>query len=1115
MQKKLISDRLSCTLVLGMILALSEVCLKPSYSYALKDILTDKTTIESINQPIHIANSSLVRYGIVAPPQAGKQSSIPHLLENRYISSESTSTPADLLLQRAESFFDQGNFQESLKHYQQALTNYRNRGDRLGETVALTGIGAAQIGLWQEAKSLDNLQQALAIQQSQQTIAAPADRKLYLKAEGETRYQLGKAYIGLEQYAKALPLLEQSLAIRKAVGDRYREGQTLATIGVIYVKKFDFQKSLQYFEPALELNRAAGNRAAEAQNLFYLASAYGLLGQKDKSLAMTRQSAIAYQKIDNPLGEANALNLEANIFNISLEYNKSLQLNLKALELVRKAGDIPREAEQLNSVAESYRNLTEFPKAIEIYLQAEKVYQRLGDRAGEGRNLKNIAEVHLAQGQTREALVIFEQAMAIYRDLTNTANAKPSDRNTLASILVGQGSLYTSFSQYPQALNSLQEARSIYRALGDVSGEGVASMFTGSVYLQLGQPEKLLEILKQLPKSLASSPQAQKMEQSLVALFNANPSSKDPQAQLKSTLELLEFFKQSGNRTYEASMLSQVGSIYSDLNQSSQAIASYQQALDIYRSIGDRAGIGSALYSLGLAYSLSDQNNKAFQAFQASIYYAREVGDRNRESKLVGNLGLLTRRQYPELAIAFYKQSINLTESIRKELHVLSLEQQKSYQQTVAANYRVLAALLLKKGRVMEALQVLDLLKVQELQDYLQNVKGNERTAQGIYLFPEESSQVQAITSQPINSVNPLADGNQKIAQQLLKIPPAELNRVPDYLQKLPQGHALLYPLLVSDRLELILFIPNKPPIHRSVAINEADINQLIIDFKSGLRDADSLDVLEPATKLYNLLIKPLEADLTNTSTILYAPDGVLRYVPIAALYDGKQWLVEKYRVNNLIAYSLSDFTQNPPRQMRILAGAFGGAQNTTKFGQVGLPATISEVQSISDALPDTTKLVANDFSRKATEAQMQNKNIVHLATHAEFNSGNPENSFLIFGNGDRILLNEMKDLPMSNVDLIVLSACQTGVGKLGNGIEILGFGYQAQRAGAKAAIASLWKVSDEGTQALMQAFYNDIKIGDRSKAESLRQAQIATMRSKNFSHPYYWSAFILISNGL
>ena len=103
----------------------------------------------------------------------------------------------------------------------------------------------------------------------------------------------------------------------------------------------------------------------------------------------------------------------------------------------------------------------------------------------------------------------------------------------------------------------------------------------------------------------------------------------------------------------------------------------------------------------------------------------------------------------------------------------------------------------------------------------------------------------------------------------------------------------------------------------------------------------------------------------------------------------------------------------------------------------------------------------------------------------------------------------------MSNIDLIVLSACQTGSGKLGNGIEILGFGYQVQLAGAKASIASLWKVSDEGTQALMKSFYENIKQGDRPTSEALRQAQIDTIRSQQFTHPFYWSAFILIGSGL
>jgi CHAT domain-containing protein len=1073
MQRKSLGDRLSITLLGGIALILWEVGLNPTYALQYSNSLqiTDTSTI-----------------------------------------AKSPDLSTDSLVKKAENLFDQGRLQESLQQYQQALTIYRQQSDRLGEAIALTGMAAAQTSLRQETPAIENLQQAIAILQAPSN---GSDKRLYRQAEGEAQYQLGRAYTSLEQYAQALPLLENSLAIRKEVGDRYREGKTLAAIGIIYVKKFEFPRSVSYFENGLKISRAEGNRASEAQILFYLASTYGLLGQKEQALAATQQSVVAYQSIGNLVGQANALNLEANIYSLSLEYTKGVQLNLKALELVRQAGDRYREAEQLNAVAESYRNLSEYPKAIEIYLQAEKVYQGLGDRAGEGRNLKNIAEVRLAQGQNREALEIYEKAKAIYEDLTNVPNPKSSDRNTLASILVGEGSLYTSLSQYPKALTTLQEAHSIYQSLGDVMGEGVALMFTGSVYGHLGEPEKVLEIFKKLPKSIINLPQIQKMQQSIIAALSTNPSAKDPQAQLKSALSLLEFFKQSGNRAYEASMLSQVGAAYTDLNQTSQAIASHQQALEIYRSIGDRAGVGNALYNLGLVYALSKQSDQAFTAFQTSLQFFREVGNRNLESKLIGNLGLLIQNQYPELAIAFYKQSVNVTESIRKELRVLDIAQQKSYQQTVAANYRTLADLLLQKGRVMEALQVLDLLKVQELQDYLQNVKGNDRTAQGIYIFPEESSQANAIASQPLKSLQTLRDSNQKITQQLSQIPQIELNRVPEYLQKLPQGHALLYPLILGNRLELILFIPNQPPIHRSVAIKETDITQLIVDFKAGLRDTSSLDVIEPATKLYNLLIKPIEADLTNTNTILYAPDGMLRYVPIAALYDGKQWLVEKYRVNNLIAYSLSDFTPKSPKPLRILAGAFGGSENTTKFGQVGLPATVTEVQSIAEALPDTTKLVANDFSLKATEAQMQNKNVVHLATHAEFNVGKPEDSFLIFGNGDKVLLSEMKDLPMSNVDLIVLSACQTGVGKLGNGIEILGFGYQVQRAGAKAAIASLWQVSDEGTQALMQAFYNNVKQSDRSKSESLRQAQIATIHSKNFSHPYYWSAFILISNGL
>jgi CHAT domain-containing protein len=437
----------------------------------------------------------------------------------------------------------------------------------------------------------------------------------------------------------------------------------------------------------------------------------------------------------------------------------------------------------------------------------------------------------------------------------------------------------------------------------------------------------------------------------------------------------------------------------------------------------------------------------------------------------------------------------------------------------------------------MEALQVLDLLKVQELEDYFKNIKGSDRSAQGVRLLaPEKALSDKLLTVSPDNS----KDINNQLANQIQQLPKTEINKVPDYLNQIPQGTVLLYPFILGDRLEIILFSPNSLPIRRTIKISKDQLQELVTDFRAGLQNSGYADVKIPAAKLYDLLIKPIEADLIQfkADTILYAPDGQLRYVPLAALYDGKQWLIEKYRISNLIAYTLTDFTANPKRQPSILAGAYGNVNHKSGEATLSpLPATIKEVQAIANSFTNSVTFIEDKFSRQAIESQLKNYNILHLATHAEFNTGAPDNSFIIFGNGDKIRLNEITDWQIPNINLIILSACQTGLGKLGEGVEILGFGYQVQKAGAKNAIASLWKVDDAGTQALMDAFYAELKKGDISIVEALRRAQIALIKSdkkgegsdpragikivgtvpnsSTLSHPYYWSAFFAIGNGL
>ncbi|MFM7599662.1 MAG: CHAT domain-containing protein, partial [Pseudanabaena sp.] len=466
------------------------------------------------------------------------------------------------------------------------------------------------------------------------------------------------------------------------------------------------------------------------------------------------------------------------------------------------------------------------------------------------------------------------------------------------------------------------------------------------------------------------------------------------------------------------------------------------------------------------------------------------------------------------------------------------------------------ADLLLKQDRILEAQQVLDLLKVQELSDYLKTVRGNSQTSQGVDLQrPEQNIIALASELNQLQQKDREGKLNQAEEQRLAQLVQTErdqnkqfnaflnspqikkliteLRRVEDnqnvdlakyrklqkdVLSQIPNA-VLLYPLILDDRLELIIINAKTPPLRRTVNINREQLNQDIIDFLNGLRDAGSEDIMEPAQNLYKLLIQPFEAELKELKidTIIYAPDGQLRYIPLSALHDGKQWLAEKYRINNITAESLTSFTPKPLSKPRIFAGAFGGKRGDKgRAGFDGLPATITEVQKIASLFPNTTTLTETAFSKQVTEARANSHTILHLATHGQLSVGTPEDSFILFGNGEKATIKEIQDWSLKDVDLVILSACQSGIGKkLGTGIEILGLGYQMQSAGARVAIASLWKVDDAGTQALMTAFYGELQKGDVTVTEALRRAQVSMIKSKDYKHPYYWSAFFAIGNGL
>jgi CHAT domain-containing protein/tetratricopeptide (TPR) repeat protein len=940
------------------------------------------------------------------------------------------------------------------------------------------------------------------------------------------------------------------------------------------------QQKLERYQEALVTHRENGDRIGEANTLNQIGAIYTRLEDYSNALDYHRQALAIYEQIGEHKSEAETLGYIGNTYFKAGQYSQVEELFRQKLESLRNAGN--KESEQL--ILEVMRR----------YLEKEWGFQ-----AGFGVANSPDISIRLSEGDIswQEQLEITQLNLFISREIAD----RKAQQHSLHSI----GWAYRNLGRYSQALQSYQQSLAIARERNIKDHEVFLLIEIGLIYNDIAQYNKALKLLEQ---ALSMLPSLKESGELVVPVIYLKPFAFNQigliYKKLKKYDRALDFFQKSlSEPSFEKqNILNNIGLVYFERGQYYQALKSYQQALNSSISnTGDPSAPGFILNSIGLVHTQLGDYAQALESYRKALAIFKELNDRPGERTTLSNIGsLLEKQNQQELAIVFYKEVVNITETIRQGLRELTLQEQEAYTKTIASTYRSLADLLLQQNRVLEAQQVLDLLKVQELEDYLGDVRGSDQTVQGIETLPPEQQLLNEFTelqNQAIAIGRELAQLSQipeaqltpeqqqrrnelfakqgqikrlfieftkrpdvvALVQQLSQtakeqnLPLSRLTNISDNLKRLEQNAVLLYPLILEDRIELVLATPDSPPIHRTVQVKREQLNRAIAEFRQALEDPRR-DAVTPARQLYEWLIKPLENDLAaaKAETIVYAPDSQLRYIPLAALHDGKGWLVQRFRVNNITADSFTDFNTQPQKQLRVLAGAYtanGRPQSfpigDRQFNFSGLRFAGQEVENLATMIPETTKLLDDQFSKTGTLPRMDNFSVVHFATHAALVRGLAEESFILFGNGDRVSMREVEyDWRMTNVDLIVLSACETGLGsELGNGEEILGFGYLMQNAGARAAIASLWSVSDGGTQALMNALYT--ALNNRvSAAEALRQAQIALITknlsavggsrgeeawievvstrtglppevSNNLSHPYYWAPFILIGNGL
>lgn len=863
------------------------------------------------------------------------------------------------------------------------------------------------------------------------------------------------------------------------------------------------------------------------------------------------------------------------------EWRAALTTWQQALEIYQAIGDRAGEATTLYNIGIVNRTLGNYLTALNYYQKSLLIAREISNRASEANNLSNIGELHRIMGSYLLALDYHQQSLVIFREMTD----REGETLTLHRI----GNVNEALGNYPMALDYHQQSLVISREIGYRGGEGIILSGIGNVYLALGSYPIALDYYQQSLDIKRETGDRAGEAEILNGIGNAVQA-------LGAYITALNYYQQSllirreiGYRGGEAQNLNNIGIVYKLLGNYPEALEFYQQSLAITRDIGDRTAEATTLNNIGVIYKELGEYPEAIAQYEQSLAITREIGDRAGEANTLGNMGFLFEAQDdPVLAIIFLKQAINIYEAIRDGNQALAQELQDSYTATIADDYRTLADLLLQQNRILEAQRVLDLLRVQELDDYLRGVQRNATTEAGVAYWRVEDNllrlyrelllagdELALLQDIPFSELTP--EQQQRLAdltarqgellenfQQWLEHPEVAATltalrtstegrnlEIEDYatlqqnLANLPQNTVLLYPLILDQRLELVLVTPHAPPVRHPVNVEAVELNRVIAEFGRSLKYARP-DIDTHAQQLYDWLIKPLEDNLSaaQVEMIIFAPDGALRYVPLAALHDGDGWLTERFSFTHITAAALTNFAAKPQANPRLLAAACG--QCDFEYDVAGqqfrfslLPYAESEVALLAQQMPNVDVLPTADFTPEALNLRLGSYEILHLATHGAFVSGQPEESFIVFGDESRVNLSDIeRQWKLPNADLVVLSACETAVGsdELGTGVEILGLGFQIQQAGAKATLASLWPVSDGGTQVLMNAFYSALAAG-KTKAEALQLAQQALLTGNgeaaglprggfvladipeevvnNLAHPHYWAPFILIGNGL
>jgi CHAT domain-containing protein len=816
-------------------------------------------------------------------------------------------------------------------------------------------------------------------------------------------------------------------------------------------------------------------------------------GQLSAAIALWQQAATRYEADGDHLNHALVLSFVATAFEDLGQWAQANQAIAQAISRLdaSNSNSSPVLAQILTLQGKLQLDQGQATDALETWQQAEKTYRQVKDISGILGSQINQARALQAEGLNRRATALLTQ---VEQSLKNQPDSrlKVTGLRNLGKMLRRVGNLAQSRTVLEQSLAIAQKLRAETPNLdSDISG---ILLSLGNTTRAQGEINLALTFYQQAAAtapSLTVKTQVQLVQLSLLVEVDRPTETQRLLSDLQSQITKLPPGRLSAYARINLaqSLIRMKGKgiepSSSFFHRAAQELATaVQQA----RSMGDRERISTdarraesyALGTLGSLYETTHQWDNAKTLTQQALNLAQSVNASDIAYQWQWQLGRVfcqgtqtcTSTQDLQQATAAYAEAVKTLQSLRTDLAAINQDVQFSFRESVEPVYRQFVELLLQsesnvpsQENLKQAREVIEALQLAELDNFFREACTSARPVK-------------------IDQIDPHA--------------------------------AVVYPIVLPSQFAVIVSLPNQPLRYYKTSLSQAEAERIFTQMRQALRPTAFVeDWLPLSQQIYNLLLRPVESELaaSQIQTLVFVPDGLLRGLPMAALHDGQQYLIEKYSV--VLTPGLQLLQPQAIEHLRLKVLLAGVSQAREGFS--ALPNVAVEISQIEAEIPAQV-LLDRSFTNRAFQTQLDAtpSPIVHLATHGQFSS-NADNTFILTWDG-RINVRQLDQLlrsregKLSPIELLVLSACQTATG---DKRAALGMAGVAVRSGARSTLASLWSVSDRSTSSLMIEFYRQLSKPGITKAEALRRAQVALLHQDNTTSPYYWAPFVLLGNWL